>query len=380
MTITEKLDAALTAAAISGAVAMTGNRAGVTETIVIGTDGAGQPLVADSIFQLASMTKGIVSVAAMQLVETGKLSLDAPLGTLLPDLAEPQVITGFADNGAVLTRPAARPITLRHLLTHTSGLGYDFVHADMARARGPEGTPPPGTIASLHSPLLFDPGDQWAYGISTDWVGLAVEAASGQRLDAYIAANVTGPLGMSDTVFGLRDDHKSRLVTNSARTENGVLVPFPINIGGGAGEFISGGGGMSGTASDYLRFVRMLLNGGSLDGVRVLNAGTVAEMSRNQIGTLRAGVMETTMPAMSARVEWFPEMIAGWGLGFMINPEAGADGRAAGSLAWAGICNTYYWLDPASDVAAVLLMQMLPFGDPGALAVLGAFERAVYAV
>ncbi|MBC7522165.1 MAG: beta-lactamase family protein [Sandarakinorhabdus sp.] len=370
MTIADALNAALTTAGIPGAVAMVGNRAGVTETIAIGH-------AADAVFQLASMTKAIVSVAAMQLVEAGKLNLDAPIGDLLPDLADPQVITGFSEGGSAQIRPAAQPITLRHLLTHTSGMGYDFVHADMARARG--APPVPGTMESIRTPLLFDPGDGWAYGISTDWVGLAVEAASGQRLDAYVAQHVTGPLGMADTHFGLEKADKARLVANMARGADGALVPFPINIGGGAGEFISGGGGMIGTAADYMRFVRMLLNGGSLDGAVVLRPETVAEMSRNQIGTLRAGVMETTMPALSARVEWFPEMTAGWGLGFLINPEAGADGRAAGSLAWAGICNTYFWIDPASDVVAVLLMQLLPFADPGALAVLAAFERAVYA-
>ena len=371
MTIADALADALAAVGIPGAVAMVGNRAGVAETIAIGH-------AADAMFQLASMTKAIVSVAAMQLVEAGKLSLDAPIGDLLPDLADPQVITGFAADGSVQTRPAARPITLRHLLTHTSGMGYDFVHADMAQARGPGGPPPPGTMDSIRTPLLFDPGDGWAYGISTDWVGLAVEAASGQRLDAYVAAHITGPLGMTETVFAVDAGMKARLVANMARGPDGAVVPFPINIGGGAGEFISGGGGMNGTAADYMRFVRMLLNGGSLDGAVILKPETVAEMGRNQIGDLRAGVMETTMPALSARVEWFPEMTAGWGLGFLINPEQGADGRAAGSLAWAGICNTYYWIDPANDVAAVLLMQLLPFGDPGALAVLAAFERAVY--
>ncbi|MBC7506604.1 MAG: beta-lactamase family protein [Sandarakinorhabdus sp.] len=380
MTIADTLGAALAGAGIAGAVAMVGNRAGVDQTIVIGSDGAGAPLAGDSVFQLASMTKAIVSVAAMQLVEANALSLDEPLGALLPDLADPQVITGFGSDGSVQTRPAVRPITLRHLLTHTSGLGYDFVHAELARARGPAGAPPPGTMASLRMPLLFDPGDGWAYGVGTDWAGLAVEARSGQRLDTYIADQITGPLGMTETVFGLTDALKARLVTNSARGEDGALMRYPVNIGGGAGEFISGGGGMSGTAADYMRFVRMLLNGGSLDGVTILKPETITEMSRNQIGTLRAGIMETTMPAMSARVEWFPEMTAGWGLGFLINPEQGPDGRAAGSLAWAGICNTYYWFDPASDVAAVLLMQLLPFADPSALAVLSAFGRAVYAV
>ncbi len=376
MTITSALTTTLAAHGIPGAVAMVGDRNGISERIAIGHRGDGQPMTLDTVFQLASMTKAIVSVAAMQLVERGLLDLDAPIGGLLPGLADARVITGFGDDGSVHTRPAARPITLRHLLTHTSGLGYDFVHADMARARGEP--PVPGTMASLHTPLLFDPGDGWAYGISTDWVGLAVEAASGERLDAYVAGHITGPLGMTDTHFGLEKADKARLVSNMGRGEDGSLVPFPINIGGGAGEFISGGGGIIGTAGDYMRFVRMLLNGGSLDGVTLLQPATVAEMARNQIGPLRAGVMETTMPALSARVEWFPEMLAGWGLGFLINPQAGADGRAAGSLAWAGICNTYFWIDPASDVTAVLLMQLLPFADPGALAVLSAFERAVY--
>ncbi len=369
MTIASALAEALSAAGIPGAVAMVGDRARITETIAIGH-------AADAVFQLASMTKAVVSVAAMQLVEAGKLSLDAPIGELLPDLAAPLVITGFGDDGAVQTRASVRPITLRHLLTHTSGLGYDFVHADMARAR--TAPPVPGTLASLRTPLLFDPGDSWAYGISTDWAGLAVEAASGMTLDAYIATHITGPLGMVDTAFGLAA-HKSRLVPNMARGADGALAPFPINIGGGAGEFLSGGGGLVGTAADYMRFVRMLANGGSLDGVTLLQAETVAAMTRNQIGRLRAGQMPTTMPALSAEVDWFPGMVPGWGLGFLINPEPGPNGRPAGSCGWAGICNTYYWFDPASGQCAVLLMQLLPFGDPGALAVLAAFERAVCA-
>jgi CubicO group peptidase (beta-lactamase class C family) len=370
MTIAQALAQALGSAGIPGAVAMVGDRAGVRETVAIGH-------AAEAVFQLASMTKAVVSVAAMQLVEQGRLALDAPIGALLPDLAAPRVITGFGEDGSVQTRPAARPITLRHLLTHTSGMGYDFMHADQARAR----TAPvvPGTMDSIRVPLLFDPGDGWAYGISTDWVGLAVEAASGQRLDDYVAQHIAGPLGMTETVFRLDDRLKARLVPNMARGPDGALVPFPINIGGGAGEFVSGGGGMSGTAANYLRFVRMLLNGGSLDGVTIMRPETVADMGRNQIGALRAGVMDTTMPALSAAIDWFPDMDTKWGLGFMINPETGPHGRGAGTLAWAGICNTYFWVDPANDVAAVLLMQLLPFGDPGALAVLSAFERAVYA-
>jgi len=149
--------------------------------------------------------------------------------------------------------------------------------------------------------------------------------------------------------------------------------------GGTSGEFISGGGGLWGTAPDYMRFARMLANGGSLDGVTILRPTTVAEMARNQIGTLRAGAMTTTMPALSLAVDWFPDMTAGWGLGFLINPQTSAAGRPAGSLAWAGICNTYFVIDPASGRCGVLLMQLLPFADPGALAVLAAFEGAMFA-
>ncbi len=363
---------------IAGAVAMTGDRDGVTSQVAIGHRGDGSAMTLDTVFQLASMTKAVVSVAAMQLVEAGRLSLDAPIGGLLPDLADPQVITGFGEDGAVQTRAAVRPITLRHLLTHTSGFGYDFVHADMARARA--APPVPGSMASLRSPLLFDPGEGWAYGVSTDWVGLAVEAASGMRLDTCVAAHVTGPLGMADTGFVAPAGSEARRAVNMARGPDGALVPYPINIGGGTrGEFISGGGGLWGTAGDYMRFARMLANGGSLDGVTILQPATVAEMARNQIGTLRAGAMTTTMPALSLAVDWFPEMTPGWGLGFLINPQTSASGRPAGSLAWAGNCNTYFVIDPASGRCGVLLMQMLPFADPGALAVLAAFEGALFA-
>jgi CubicO group peptidase (beta-lactamase class C family) len=374
----ETLTKALDAAGIPGAVAFTGGSQGVTEALAFGSRAPGGAAMAlDDVFQLASMTKALTSVAAMQLVERGQLSLDAPLSGLLPMLGDRQVIAGFDETGAPVLRPVARPITLRHLLTHTAGFGYDFVQEAMGRAWGAAPPAAPNSLASLDRPLLFDPGDSWAYGIGTDWAGRAVEAASGQRLDAYIAEHITGPLGMDDTGFEPPAAH--RLVPLHARAADGSLTPLPIIIGGGVrGEFIAGGAGMFGTGADYMRFLRMLLNGGSLHGATILQPQTVAEMTRNQIGTLRAGAMTTTMPAMSAPVDWFPDMVSGWGLGFLINPEAGPDGRAAGSQAWAGICNTFFWFDPASDVAAVLLMQLLPFADPGALAVLGAFERAVY--
>jgi methyl acetate hydrolase len=325
------------------------------------------------------MTKAIVSVAAMQLVERGSLSLDASLGTLLPELADPQVITGFDAAGAVQLRPAKGPITLRHLLTHTSGFGYEFMNQTMLDARGPTGSPPPGTKAALISPLLFDPGERWEYGISTDWVGLAVEAASGQRLDAYLSDHVFGPLGMTDTSFFPNAEQSTRRAALCLRDGSGGSTPFPVEIGGGPDvEVLSAGGGLYSTGPDYMRFLRMILNGGTLDGATVLKPETVAEMSRNQIGSIRAGSMDSINLMFALPNDPFPNQHSGWGLGFLINPEKGPNGRAADSLAWAGIANTYYWIDPASDVAGLILMQYLPFGDPAALNLYGAFEQAVY--
>ncbi len=374
--ITAAIAPVLAAHGIPGAVAMVGNRAGTLATAAVGRHAPdGVALAADAQFQIASMTKAITSVAAMQLVEAGKLDLDAPIGALLPDLADAKVLTGFADDGTPQLRAAARPITLRHLLTHTSGLGYEFMQADLVRYRA---AVPAAAFSrdSLIAPLHFDPGDAWLYGTSTDWVGLAVEAASGVPLGDWFSRHIFAPLGMADSGFLAPQAAGERLVPLHARTPEGGLMALPISFNGG--EYDSGGGGLTSTAPDYLRFVRMLLNGGSLDGAQILQPATVAEMTRNQIGDLRAGVLETTVPGMSGRIEWFPEMLAGWGLGFLINPQPTADGRAAGSQAWAGIANSYYWFDPASDIAGVLMMQFMPFGDPGALAVLAAFERAVY--
>lgn len=377
MDLNEQLSALVAAAGVPGAVAMTGGRDGVRDSAATGfcDPASGAPMQLDTIFQLASMTKAVVSVAALRLVEQGRLSLDGPIGDVLPDLADPPVIDGFDGDKARL-RPASRKITLRHLLTHTSGLGYDFVQADLARSR----TSPrvPGTFASIAPTLLSDPGDAWHYGISTDWVGLAVEAASGQRLDAYLADQITGPLGMTDTMFHLDADRMARLAAMQAKTQAGY-VPYPLWIGGGRdAEFLSGGGGLCGTAADYMRFLRMILNGGALDGARIISAATIAELSRNQIGALRAGAMPTTMPALSLAVDNFPGQQTGWSLGFMVNPEPGPHGRSANSLAWAGIANCYYWIDPAQDVAGVVLMQYLPFADPAAQSVFAGVERFAY--
>ncbi len=378
MDFASELAGLVTAAGVPGAVAMIGDRDGIRHSAAAGLrDPAGSdPMQLDTIFQIASMTKAIGSVAAMQLVERGALSLDAPIGTLLPDLAEPMVIDGF-DGDVPRLRAARRPVTLRHLLTHTSGLGYDFMSSELTRFRG-NNPPVPGSLASIRTPLLFDPGERWEYGVSTDWVGLAVEAASGQPLDAYLAEHLTGPLGMVDTLFHLDDARVQRLAALQVKGPDGY-AHFPVWFSGGRkAEFLPAGGGLCSTAPDYMRFVRMLLNRGSLDGVQILSPATVDDMCRNQIGDLRAGAMGTTNPTMARAVDVFPDQHTGWGLGFLINPDPVPGGRAAGSLAWAGLANSYYWFDPAGDVAGVLMMQFLPFSDPGAEAVRAGFERLAY--
>jgi CubicO group peptidase (beta-lactamase class C family) len=378
MTLEQTLQAATDSGKITGAVAMIGNRDGVIQTAAAGIADAatGTAMHADTIFQIASMTKALASVAAMQLAERGALTLDDPIGTWVPELADVQVLTGFGADGAPMLRVPAAPITLRHLLTHTSGLGYSFMSADMARAQGQVA---PGSIASITSPLLFDPGTRWEYGVSTDWVGRAVEAASGQTLGAYMAENIFEPLGMTDTGFSVSPQNAPRRAALQMRADGGGFVPFPIEIGGGeAAEFHSGGGGLYSTAGDYMRFLRMLLCGGKLDGHEILTPESVAQMSRNQIGALRAGRMDSIVPQFSGTFDSFPGMDTKWGLGFLINPEHGPNGRAPGSLAWAGIANTYYWIDPQSGIAGLVMMQFLPFGDDHALDLFAAVERAAY--
>ena len=344
------------------------------EALGLADVGTGAAMQVDTLCQIASMTKALVSVGAMQLVEAGRLSLDADVGALLPDLANPRVLTGFDAVGQPLTRPVVRPITLRHLLTHTSGLGYAFVQSELLQYLGAISMPAPGSRASIRFPLLFDPGDDWAYGVSTDWLGLAIEAATGSRLGDYLTEHLFAPLGMLDTAFHPALPERAAKV--HIRAPDSGFKTIPTYIGGG--EFDGGGGGLTGTAPDYARFIRMMLNGGELDGKRVLEAKTVAEMARNQIGNLRASYMPTTMPDLAQPFDALPDQHTGWTLGFLTNPETGPNGRAPDSLAWAGIFNSYYWIDPAKGLGGVMMSQLSPFGDPGALACFGALERMAY--
>jgi CubicO group peptidase (beta-lactamase class C family) len=342
--------------------------------------GDGAPMTLDTVFRIASMTKAITCVAAMQLVEKGKLSLDGPVPAIDAGLAQPLVLDGFDAQGKPILRPPKRPITLKHLLTHTAGFCYEQWNPDLERCIAALGLPQmaSGTLAALRMPLMFDPGERWEYGINIDWVGRLVEEISGQKLDAYFAAHITGPLGMKDTGFAVSSAQRARQAAVHQRAADGTLTPQPFEVPIER-EFLAGGGGLYCTAGDYLSFLQMLLRGGKLDGMEILKPETVALMGENHIGALPAGVLKANWPQMTNDVDLFPGQNVRWGLGYMLTPEPGPYGRSAGSLTWAGIFNTYYWLDPAKRVAGLIMTQILPFADPATLGVLGDFEQAVYA-
>jgi methyl acetate hydrolase len=341
--------------------------------------GKDDAMTADSVFWIASMTKAITTAAGMQLVEQGKLSLDEPIGKLLPDLASPQVLEGFDASGNPKLRPAKGAITLRQLMTHTAGFVYELWSGDKATYLEKTGTPGITTCqnAALKTPLAHDPGTRWDYGTNIDFVGKAVEAASGQRLDAYLRDNLLAPLGMNDTAFKISDSMRKRLVGMHARTPEG-LAPIPFELEQNP-EFHMGGGGLYGTAADYIKFTQMILNKGKANGNQVLRPETVALMGQNNIGALEVGKLTTAAPIYTNDVDLYPGMVKKWGLSFLINTAKTPEGRSPNSLAWAGLANTYFWIDPARNVSGVILMQLLPFTDKICLEAFAGFERGIYA-
>ena len=342
----------------------------------LGKDAA---MTLDTVVWIASMTKAITATAAMQLVERGKLALDAPASQLVPGLAKAQVLEGFDAAGQPRLRAPKRPITLRQLLTHTAGFGYEIWRTEIAKYQTATNTPGITTCtnAALTTPLLFDPGEGWEYGINIDWAGKMVEATSGQKLDAYLQANVLGPLGMKDTSFKLSPSQRARLASVHQRDDKGALAPIPFALPEEP-EFLMGGGGLNGTAPDYLAFMQMILRGGTFNGAQVLRSETVDQMAQNHIGALEVGSMKTAAPGLSNDVELFPGMSKKWGLSFLINTAQSPTGRSAGSLAWAGLANTYFWIDRRKQVCGVFLSQVLPFYDHAAIDLLTKFETEVY--
>ncbi len=376
--IAAPLRRAAEAGEIPGVAAAAATRDGVIFEGAFGSRdlATGAPMTPDTVVWIASMTKAVTAACAMQLVEQGKLSLDGDIAAVLPELGRVQVLDGFDSAGQPLLRAPKRPITLRHLLTHTSGFTYDIWNAGMARHMEAAGIP--GIIscqnAALSIPLVFDPGDKWEYGISIDWAGKAVEAVSGQTLGQYMSDHILAPLGMTDTAFRIGEAQRRRLAKIHARTPDGVVstdTELPQEP-----EFQMGGGGLYSTVGDYLKFTQMILHGGTFNGASVLAAPTVAAMTQNAMGGLVCNAMKTAAPGASHDVDFLAGMK--WGLSFLINPQPLPTGRAANSLAWAGLANSYFWIDPARQVTGVYAAQLLPFFDPQAVQTFAAFETAVY--
>jgi methyl acetate hydrolase len=338
-----------------------------------------EPMTLDTVFRIASMTKAITAAAAMQLIEAGRVGLEQPIGEILPFTRDVQVLEGFDDDGKPRLRPPARPVTVRHLLTHTSGYGYDIFNADLGLYVQAMGLPSIITCRhdSLRVPLLFDPGTQWEYGIGIDLAGRIVETVSGQDLEAYFQQHIFGLLRMTESSFRPGEAMRARMVGTHARGPDGKVVPISFEFPQDA-EFLMGGGGLYSTAADYLAFCRMLLAGGTLDGRQVLKPETVKLMGQNHIGAIDVPVLRSNNPQMALEVEFFPGIVKKWGLSFLINMSDVPGGRAAGSLTWAGVHNTFFWVDPASRLTAVLMMQLLPANDPAVLETLLGFEAAVY--
>ena len=386
MSMNAKIDALLGEGIAGGAAA--GVVAGVTNAggdVYLGgfgerVAGAGDEMTPDTVGWIASMTKAVTGAAAMQLVEQGRLGLDTPASEVIPDLGEVPVLEGFDDDGSPRTRPARGTITLRHLLTHTAGFTYDIWNESMVRYQEATGTP--GIIecrdACLTTPLVFDPGAGWDYGIGIDWAGKMVEAVSGKKLGAYLQDHLLGPLGMSDTAFRITDAMRARLAKIHMRGEDGALLPqMDLEIPQEP-EFEMGGGGLYGTVGDYLKFIRLILNRGRANGERLLAPETVDAMCTNQMGDTRVCGLKTAIPPFSNDAEFFPGLEKSWGLTFMINEEEAPTGRTAGSLGWAGLANSFFWIDRAKGIGGAYLTQVLPFIDTKSFPLYLAFEEAVY--
>lgn len=340
--------------------------------------GGDQPMTMDTVFRAFSMTKAVGAAAAAKAIEDGLLELETPVEDVLPEWKEIKILKGFDGDTPILETPQTKA-TLRHLATHTSGLVYEFWNEAQGRYMAATEAPTilSGLKSALHSyPLAFEPGTKWDYGAGIDWLGQMVEKVSGQRIDAYCQEKIFDPLGMNDTRFELRDDMEARLAQAHA-VADGQWAPYDI-APPPQPEIYGMGHALYSTGPDYLTFIRMLMNGGELNGARVLAEDTVRMYCANQIGDLSVGKMTSCAPPLTADVDFFPEQENKFSLGCLMNTKDIDGKRRAGSQSWAGVLNTHYWFDPTAGVAAVIMLQHLPFVDDNCLAIYDAVEREVY--
>jgi methyl acetate hydrolase len=343
------------------------------------TLGTQQPMQTDTVAYIASMTKAVTAAAAMQLVEEDKLQLDRPAADFVPEIAKCEVLQGFDATGKPRLRAPRTQITIRQLLTHTAGFGYRIWANELRKYQDVTGTPSIGscTNAALIAPLLFDPGDHWFYGIGVDWVGKIVEAVSGYRLRRYFDKYLLEPLGMLSTGFQITPAMRARLAKVHQRDTTGVLTPLDFELPQDP-EVDMGGNGLYSTAADYLKFLRMILNGGKVGSTSLLKPETITQMTRSSTADIQVTTLKTAIPSVSNDVEFLAGVPKSWSLAFQVNDAPSPTGRPAGGLMWAGIANSYYWIDMATGIAGVFVTQIRPFADIYALPLYYAFETEVY--
>jgi CubicO group peptidase (beta-lactamase class C family) len=373
------IDAAVAQQDLPFAVAMTANADGITWSGTAGERAPGQAATLDTVFRIFSMTKAVGSMAAMILMDRGKLSPDTPVESVLPEFAAIRLLEGFDADGKPKLRAPRVKATARHLATHTSGFTYEFWNADMPRYMEATGAPTilSGLKVAMNYPLMFEPGERWDYGIGIDWLGRMVEKIDGRRIDQFCNEEIFDPLGMNDTRCEVEPHMAARLAGVSIRGEDGKFAPFDLAPPSNP-EFYGMGHALYSTAPDYMRFLRMYLNKGTLDGKRILGAACVESMLANQIGSTPIPNLMTVAPPITADFELFPGKRKSHSMAFMRFEEDIPGMRHAGSQGWAGVLNSHYWFDPKAGIAGVLMTQSLPFFEPRYAATYAAFERAAY--
>ncbi|WP_228272111.1 serine hydrolase domain-containing protein [Acinetobacter bereziniae] len=372
---------------VKGDRAIAGVVAGVTnkdETIYLNHAGKRDistniAMTDDSVFAIFSTTKAITTTVALQQYEKGLLDLDAPAKEYVPEIGDLQVLHGFDAQGKPILKQPTTNVTTRMLLLHTAGMGYDFFNHDYQKLTSEHGYPSVITSskASLKTPLLFEPGTQWEYGSNIDWAGLVTEAVAGKRLEQLMQEQIFNPLGMEDTVFTLTPSMQQRRVTMHHRQADGGLVADPDFILPQDPEVHMGGHGLYSTVDDYLKFIRLWLNRGEVNGNRLLQESTLELALNNGLADIAMKNLPGAIPTLSNDVNIYPEAKKGWTLGFMLNEETTDTGRSAGTIGWCGLANLYYWIDIKNNIGGYWATQTLPFIDSTAYNGFLSFEKAV---
>lgn len=367
---------------VPGVVAMLTDRQGNLYEGAAGVRrlGSDVPMTVDSTFAIFSTTKAITATAALQLVESGQLDLDAPAQRYAPAIGKLQVLESVDAQGNARLRPPRSQVTTRQLLTHTGGFGYDFFNENYQRLAdaGKQPSVVSASRAALETPLLFDPGERWEYGTNIDWVGQVVEGITDRRLGEVFRSRIFEPLGMTDMTFEIDDRIRARLAAMHARHPDGRLEAMDFELPSQP-EVHFGGHGLYGTVGDYMKFIRMWLNDGAAPDGRILKVDTVEMACRRHLDPkLKVTMLPGVIRTLSNDAEFFPGQPKSWSLPFMINEEQAPTGRPAGAQGWAGLANLFYWIDRQNGLGGYWATQILPFGDPASFVGYMNFESAAY--